>query len=59
MARSRDHGFQNVPIFDKDHMNMSFHGNQTEDIVAILLLKKRSNVIPNGTKWNISGEFCV
>ena len=39
MARSRDHGFQNVPIFDKDHMNMSFHGNQTEDIVAILLLK--------------------
>ena len=24
----------------KDHMNMSFHGNQIEDIVAILLPKK-------------------
>ena len=32
MLRSRDHVFQIVPIFDKDHMNMSFHGNQIEDI---------------------------
>ena len=28
-----------MPIFDKDYMNMGFHGNQIEDIVAILLLK--------------------
>ena len=27
MLRSQDHVFQIVPIFDKDHMNMSFHGN--------------------------------
>ena len=39
MLRSLDHVFQIVPIFDKDHKNMSFHGNQIEDIVAILLLK--------------------
>ena len=36
--RSDGHVFQIVPIFDKDHMNMSFHGNQIEYIVAILLL---------------------
>ena len=39
MLRSLEHVFQIVPIFDKDHMNISFHGNQKEDIVAILLLK--------------------
>ena len=39
MLRSRDHAFQIVPIFHKDHMNMSFHGNQLESIVAILLSK--------------------
>ena len=26
MLRSRDHVFQIVPIFYKDHMNLSFHG---------------------------------
>ena len=28
-----------MPTFDKELMNMSFHGNQIGDIVAILLLK--------------------
>ena len=37
MLRSRDHVFLIVPIFDKDHMNTCFHGNQIVDIVAILL----------------------
>ena len=27
------------PILCEDHMNMSFHGNQIEDIVGILVLK--------------------
>ena len=31
--------FSFVSIFDKDCMNMSFHGNQIGDKVAILLLK--------------------
>ena len=35
----KDHVFQTVPMFDKDDMNMGFHGNQIEDIVPILLLK--------------------
>ena len=35
MLRSQDHVFQTVPIFDKDYMNIGFHGNQIEDIVAI------------------------
>ena len=39
MLRSQDHVFQIVPIFYEDHMNMSFHGNQIEDIVAISLPK--------------------
>ena len=39
MLRSRDHVFQIVTIFDKDHMNMSFQGKQIEEIVAILLRK--------------------
>ena len=26
-------------MFDEDDMNMGFHGNQIQDIVAILLLK--------------------
>ena len=57
ILRSQDHVFQIVPIFFyKDHMNMSFHGNQIEDIAAILL-PKHSFGIPNGTKWNVSGEF--
>ena len=58
MLRSQDHVFQIVPISYIDHMNMSFHGNQIEDIVAILL-QKRSIGIPNGTKWNVSGEFYI
>ena len=43
-----------MPIFHKDHTNMSFHGNQTGDIVAILLLK-HSIDIQNGT----NGTFLV
>ena len=31
--------FPLVSIFDKDCVHMSFHGNQIEDKVAILLLK--------------------
>ena len=54
MLRSRDHVFQIVLIFD--HMNMSSHVNQIGDIVGILLLKTFIG-IPNGTKWNVSGEF--
>ena len=35
MPRSRDHVFQILPIFlYRDHINMSFHGNQIEDIVV-------------------------
>ena len=56
MLRSQDHVFQIMPIFYTNHMNMSFHGNQIEDIVAILL-QKRSIGIPNGTKWNVYGGF--
>ena len=40
MLRSRDNVFQIVSIFYEDHMNMSVHGNQIEDIVAILLPTK-------------------
>ena len=35
-------------FFYKDHMNMSFHGNRIEDIVAILLLK----TFHWHSKWN-------
>ena len=31
--------FPNCTHFDKDYMNMGFHGNKIEDIVAILQLK--------------------
>ena len=42
-----------MPIFYKDHMNMSFHGNQIEDIVAILLLK----TFHWHSKWNKMERF--
>ena len=58
MLRSQDQVFQIVPIFYKDHMNVSFHGNQIEDMVAILM-QKHSIGIPNGTKWNVSREFYI
>ena len=52
MLRCLNYVFQCVSIFDKDHMNLSFHGNQIGEIVANLLLK-HSFDIPNGTKWNV------
>ena len=57
MLRSRHHVFQIVPIFHKDPMNMSFHGNQIEDIVEIVIAKNVLLALANGTKWNVSGEF--
>ena len=39
MLRSWNYVFQCVPIFYKDHMNVSYHGNQIGEILAILLLK--------------------
>ena len=50
--------FQIMPIFDKDYMNMGFHGSQIEYIVAILLLKC-SIGIPNGTKYGMFLENFV
>ena len=52
MVRSSNYVFQCVPIVDKIHMNLSFHGNQIGEILAILLLKQSFN-IPNGTKLNV------
>ena len=58
MQRSLNYVFHVVPTFDKDRMNMSFHGNQIGDIVAILLLKHSTCInIPNETKWIVFGEF--
>ena len=39
MLRSLNYVFPLVSIFDKDCLNMSFHGNQIGSKVAILLLK--------------------
>ena len=40
-------------MFDKDDMNMGFHGNQIEDIVAISLLK----TFYWHSKWNKMEHF--
>ena len=42
-----------VPIFHKDCMNMSFHGNQRADIAAISLHK----TFYSHSKWNKMKRF--
>ena len=40
MLRTSNYVFSLVPIFHKDPRNMSFHGNQIGDIVAIGRVRK-------------------
>ena len=48
-----------MSIFDKDHIYISFHGNQIGDTVRILQLKKRSIGRSNGKMWNVSSSTAI